>query len=301
MAPAIDWDKLRIFHTVARAGSFTEAARKLGLSQSSVSRQVRAVEDRFNVSLFNRHARGRMLTYEGERLFETAEAMADRLAGTEQMLLEAKGQPRGRLRITTMASFGAYWLTPRLRAFIEAYPEMDLELILDDNDLDLSRREADVAIRFHGSRQSELIQRPLVVVHHHIYASPDYLARKGEPETAADLDRHDLIVYGPETPDALRDINWTLTIGAEARPRRPVMMINSTYAVLQAIRSGLGIAALPDYLAEGDDRLVRILTDIDCPAFESFFVYPQELRGSKRVRLFREFLVDRVRRDAANL
>ena len=294
----MDWDKLRIFHTVARAGSFTDGARKLGMSQSSVSRQVRAIEDHLNVSLFNRHARGLVLTYEGERLFDTAEDMAGRLAQTEQLLLESKGRPGGRLRVTTMISFGAYWLAPRLRAFVERYPEMDVELLLDDADLDLSRREADVAIRFHGSRQSELIQRPLVQVHHHIYAASDYLARMGTPQTAADLDQHNIIAFGPETPDALRDINWTLTIGAGSKPRQPVLKINNTYAVLQAIRSGMGLAAIPDYLAEEQTGLVRVLPEIERPAFETYFVYPQELRGSKRVRLFREFLQEQVNRNA---
>ncbi len=297
----MDWDRLRIFHTVAEAGSFTAAARTLGLSQSAVSRQIRALEKELNVVLFNRHARGLVLTHEGEYLQRVARDVVQRLESAEQTLLEARDAPRGRLVVTTMVSFGAMWLTPHLKDFLRRYPEIELVLNLSDEDLDLATRAADVAIRFQAAQQADLIQRPLVKVRHHIYAAPVYLQRKGAPVTIADLDDHDLIVYGPTPPIQIKDINWTLGIGREGRPpRRPVLQVNNTYAVLQAIEAGIGIAAIPDYLAAHNRSLVRILPDIEGPAFETYFVYPHGLRGAKRVRLLYDYLLEQVR-TATNL
>ncbi|GEQ97802.1 LysR family transcriptional regulator [Iodidimonas gelatinilytica] len=292
----MDWDRLRIFHIVAEAGSFTTAAKKLHVSQSAASRQVRALEESLNVVLFNRHARGLVLTQEGEQLFRTAREVMQKLETAEQSLLEAKGAPRGTLVVTTMISFGAVWLTPHLTEFVRRYPEIDLQLNLADEDLDLAKRDADVAIRFHAPHQADLIQRPFVKINHHIYASTDYLKRKGVPKTPEDLDHHDIITYGPTPPEAIKDINWTLTLGAHGRQRRPVLQVNNTYAVLQAIEAGIGMAAIPDYLVSHRKGLVRLLPDIDGPAFETYFVYPQELRGSKRVGLFRDFIFEQVRK-----
>ncbi len=295
---SMDWDRLRIFHAVADAGSFTLAARKLGLSQSAVSRQIRALEDSLKVHLFTRHARGLVLTHEGEILYRATKDAAREIEEAENALLEMKGSPSGRLVVTTMVSFGAVWLTPHIAGFVRRYPEIALELNLSDEDLDLARREADVAIRFRAPHQADLIQRPLVKVHHHIYASPEYLERRGVPKTAEDLDHHDIIIYGPTPPEPIKDINWTLNLGARGRPRRPRLQINNTFAVLQAIRAGIGLAAIPDFLAFNQDGIVRVLSELEGPAFELYFVYPRELKGSKRVALFRDHLLEQVRAEA---
>ncbi|RMF17281.1 MAG: LysR family transcriptional regulator [Alphaproteobacteria bacterium] len=294
----MDWDRLRIFHAVAEAGSFTLAARKLGLSQSAVSRQIRALEESLNVHLFTRHARGLVLTHEGEVLYRATKNAARDIEEAESALLEMKGTPRGRLVVTTMVSFGAVWLTPHIAGFVRRYPEIALELNLSDEDLDLARREADVAIRFHAPHQADLIQRPLVKVHHHIYASPEYLERRGVPKTPEDLDRHDIIIYGPTPPEPIKDINWTLKLGAPGRRRRPLLQINNTFAVLQAIRAGIGLAAIPDFLAYNQEGIVRVLPELEGPAFDLYFVYPRELKGSKRVALFRDHLLEQVRAEA---
>lgn len=295
---SMDWDRLRIFHAVAEAGSFTLAARKLGLSQSAVSRQIRALEESLNVHLFTRHARGLVLTHEGEVLYRATKNAARDIEEAESALLEMKGSPRGRLVVTTMVSFGAVWLTPHIASFVRRYPEIALELNLSDEDLDLARREADVAIRFHAPHQADLIQRPLVKVHHHIYASPEYLERRGVPRTPEDLDRHDIIIYGPTPPEPIKDINWTLKLGAAGRRRRPLLQINNTFAVLQAIRAGIGLAAIPDFLAFNQEGIMRVLPELEGPAFELYFVYPRELKGSKRVALFRDHLLEQVRAEA---
>ncbi len=293
----MDWDRLRAFFTVAQAGSFTTAARTLNISQSAASRQIRSLEESLNTTLFNRHARGLVLTQEGEYLFRIAEEVVGRLEEAEQRLLESRSSPGGMLVVTTMVSFGALWLVPHVGEFLRRYPDIDLRLNLSDEDVDLSRREADVAIRFQAPHQADYIQRPLVKVHHHIYAAPAYLERKGTPGKPEDLDDHDIIVYGPSAPNQIKDINWTLTIGHTGKTRKPVLQVNNTYGVLKAIEAGIGLAAIPDYLTVGDRDIVRVLPEIEGPAFETYFVYPSELKGSRRVALFRDFLIDQVRRE----
>ncbi|NOZ65807.1 MAG: LysR family transcriptional regulator [Alphaproteobacteria bacterium] len=285
----MDWDKLRIFHVVASSGSFTHAGEKLYLSQSAVSRQIRALEESLNTVLFNRHARGLSLTDEGETLFKTAEEVVSKIHVTEQQLIEGTDVPRGELKVTTTSGFGSTWMINHIRLFIEKYPEIHVQLLVNDSDLDLTTREADVAIRFRTAHQLDLIQKQIAVFHHHLYASPEYLSRKGRPKTINDLDDHDLITYGDVVRGPSRDIDWILN-REDGEKRTPILRINSIYGVLQAIKSGLGIAALPDYLVKGSTNVVQILKDFDGPEFPAYLVYTQEARNSRRIQVFREFI-----------
>ncbi|MBO6505311.1 MAG: LysR family transcriptional regulator [Kordiimonadaceae bacterium] len=294
----MDWDRLRIFHTVAESGSFTSAGAQLNCSQSAVSRQIRALEDSLNVSLFTRHARGLVLTQEGQELFETAREVVHRIDETERRLMESKERPSGLLRVTTMVTFGAVWLTPHLEQFVLEYPEIDLQVKLDDEDLDLSAGEADVAIRLHEPEQAELIQRPLATFHVHMYASPEYLARKGTPVSTADLDAHDLITFGTSTAPVIRGLNWLLEVGKETHKRKPRLEVNNLYGIMHAVEAGMGIAVLPDYLVHNRQKLVRVLPDVEGNSFNSYFCYPPELRGSLRVALFRDFLIRQIRAES---
>lgn len=291
---ALDWDKLRIFHAVAEAGSLTHAGEQLGLSQSAVSRQIGALETQLSVTLFHRHARGLILTEQGELLFRTARDIFSRLAVTEAMIADSKDKPTGDLRITSTVTFGTVWLAPRLKEFMELYPDIRISMVVDDHELDLSMREADVAIRMWKPTQSDLVQRKLLTVHNHIYASVDYVTRHGAPQTIGDLERHRLIVYGEEAPAHFNNINWLLTFGEPEQPREPILTINNVYGVLQAVASGLGIAALPDYLVQNNPRIVRVLPNIDGPNFDTYLVFPEELRNTKRLAVFRDFLLRKV-------
>ncbi|WP_198669048.1 LysR family transcriptional regulator [Elioraea thermophila] len=287
----IDWDKLRVFHAVAEAGSFTHAGEALNLSQSAVSRQISALEEALQVPLFHRHARGLILTEQGETLNRTVREVFAKLAMTEALLTESKEKPTGRLKVTTTVAFGSTWLAPRIKAFLDRYPEITMSVVLDDQDLDLAMREADVAIRMHPPRQPDLIQRHLMTMGWVVVASPDYLKSAGVPERAEDLDRHRLLVFGGHHPP-VPDINWLLEAGSRpGTPRKPVLEMNSILGLLLAVKSGLGIAALPDYLVEHEEGLVRLLPDLKAPKVEAYFVYPEELRNSKRVAVFRDFLL----------
>jgi DNA-binding transcriptional LysR family regulator len=291
----MDWDKLRVFHAVAEAGSFTHAGESLNLSQSAVSRQISALEESLSVPLFHRHARGLILTEQGELLFGTAREVFAKLSMAEGLITESKDRPKGPLKITTTVAFGSSWLTPRIREFLDLYPEIQVTMVIDDTELDLSMREADVAIRMSPPRQPDLIQRHLVSVPSHIYASPDYIRKHGMPQKPEELDKHRLIVYGEDSRPPVANVNWLLDAGAQpGQERKPILAVNNFYAMLRAVGSGLGIASLSDFMASEDGSLVRVLPELTGPPTEAYFVYPEELRASKRINVFRDFLLRKV-------
>jgi DNA-binding transcriptional LysR family regulator len=291
----MDWDKLRIFHAVAEAGSFTHAGELLNLSQSAVSRQISALEDSLQVSLFHRHARGLILTEPGELLYRTAHEVFGKLAITEALLTESKGRPSGLLKVTTTVAFGSTWLAPRMREFIEVYPEIEMHMILSDKELDLSMREADIGVRLSPPRQADLIQRHLLTVHMHAYASATYIKRHGMPKTVEDLDQHSVVVYGHDTRPPVPDVNWLLRVGRPSNDlRKPALTINNVYAIMQAVEAGTGIGAFPEFMTESDSELVRVLPELEGPRIDAYFVYPEELRGTQRIEVFRDFLLRQV-------
>ena len=290
----MDWDKLRVFHAVAEAGSFTHAGDTLNLSQSAVSRQISALEENLQVPLFHRHARGLILTEQGESLNRTVREVFAKLAMTEALLTESKEKPAGRLKVTTTVGFGTTWLAPRLKDFLEAYPEITMSLLLDDSELDLAMREADVAIRMHAPKQPDLVQRHLFQIQWVTVASAEYVAKHGAPERVEDMDQHRLILFGDYQPP-VPDINWL----AEATkrpgsPRRALLEVNSLQAMAIAIKSGLGIGALPNWMSDDLAGLTRVLPDLKAPKVDVFFVYPEELRNSKRVAVFRDYLLAKL-------
>lgn len=293
----MDWDKLRIFHAVADAGSFTHAGQALKLSQSAISRQIGALEEQLRVMLFHRHARGLILTEQGELLYRTVRDMAGKVSMTEAMLKASQDQPSGRLKVTATVGLGSTWLTPRMHEFIEAYPEIEVGLVLSDSELDLGMREADVAIRFAMPRQPGLVQRHLMQVHSHIYASASYIEKYGKPNSLAELDRHRLIIFGEDARPPVNDVNWLLNEGVENPSdshRHVVLRVNNIYGIFRAAESGLGIASIPDYLARESQKLVQVLPDVPVRTFDVYFTYPEELRHSKRVAVFRDFLLKKV-------
>ena len=287
----MDWDKLRVFHAVAEAGSFTHAGDTLNLSQSAVSRQISALEEALQVPLFHRHARGLILTEQGESLNRTVREVFAKLAMTEALLTESKEKPAGRIKVTTTVGFGSSWLAPRLPIFLEQYAEITMQLLLDDTDLDLAMREADVAVRMHPPKQPDLVQRHLTSIEWHVCASPEYLKKFGTPKTAEELDSHRLILFGDHHAP-VPDINWLADAGRRpGSPRKALLELNSLRGMLVAAKAGLGIAAVPDYMHAETEGLVQVLTDLKAPKVDVYYVYPEELRNSKRVAVFRDFLL----------
>jgi len=291
----MDWDKLRIFHTVAEAGSFTLAGERLNLSQSAVSRQISSLEESLDQLLFHRHARGLILTEQGELLHRTVRRVYQELVMAESRLSDSRERPSGPLKISTTVAFGSSWLTPRIKEFIELYPEIEVSLLLTDEEVDLSMREADIAIRMEPPRQPDLVQRRLHTLRTHIFASHSYLQQNGVPQKVEDIDHHRIIVYGFDTPPPVASVNWLLDVGARPDKRRqPILRVNNLYGVYRAVRSGLGLAALPDYMIPEDVDITCVLPDLSGPSIRAYFVYPKELRHSKRTSIFRDFLLQKV-------
>jgi DNA-binding transcriptional LysR family regulator len=293
---ALDWDRLPVFQAVAEAGSFTKAGRKLDLSQSAVSRQICALEESLTVPLFYRHARGLVLTEQGEAFFRTVKEMEDQLAQAIRRMSESRAQPEGPLKITTTVTFGSAWLTSRINRFHQQYPDVAVSLVLVDSpEIDLFSRQADVAIRFAEQTHPKVIQRRLMKIRYHLFASPEYLRSHGKPETAVDLDKHELISYGDDVPQPVDTMNWILEVGRDGKSSRsPALRVNSVYAMYRAVKSGLGIAALPYYISNESPELVELLKDLLGPTIDAYFVYPEQLRWSKRVAIIRDFLLQQA-------
>ena len=296
----MDWDKLRIFHAVADAGSLTHAGEALHLSQSAVSRQIRALEDDVGATLFHRHARGLLLTEQGELLFAATQVMSGQLETAAARIKDAKDDVYGELRVTATIGFGAMWMIPRLDRLYAQYPDLSLDLILTEQVLDLPMREADVAIRLKEPSQADLIRRRLFAVTFRFYASQDYVARHGAPRTAEDLADHRLIAHSPGTPQVSAGESWLAPFlsGGQGPGRRGARMtVNNYFGLYRAAISGLGVCALPDYLARSEPTLVNVAPDLHSEATSVYFVYPTELRRSKRVAVFRDFVLAELERE----
>ena len=245
----MDWDKLKIFHAVAEAGSFTNATVNLNLSQSAISRQIQSLEQDLKVQLFERHARGLTLTENGEYVFKTAHEVISKLKEVETSLGDQKSKPTGKLTITTVRSFGTHWLTPRIQEFMRLNPEIEIELVFDDKELDLSTRQADIGIFMRRPKQLNYIQKKLVDIKYYIYGSNKYLEKNGMPKTIGDLNKHKFISFGKGAPSPVYNPDWALKIGMhDGKKRKSIMKVNSVMGLLLAVESGVGLAALPEYL-----------------------------------------------------
>jgi DNA-binding transcriptional LysR family regulator len=281
----MDWDKLRIFHASAAAGSFTHAGDALNMSQSAVSRQVSALEKDLKVALFH--------------LYRTVAEVMSKLQTAELLLSDTTTKPSGDLRVAAPVGLGSVWVTQRIREFMDLYPDIRVDLILDDEQIDIAMREADVAIWTREPDQPELIRRPLFTAKVRAMASTQYIRRFGLPETLADLETgHRIISYSGQPSQHLPAITWLETVGREGlEPRHAAFRVNSVVAIKHAIIAGVGIGMIPDYMTEQETDLVHVLTKVEFskPSLPILFVYPEELKTSKKVQMLRDFLVSKAR------
>ncbi len=289
----MDWDKLRIFHAVADAGSLTHAGDTLHLSQSAVSRQIRALEESLGTTLFHRHARGLILTEQGELLFEATSSMNRRLETAAARIRDSEEEVYGVLRVTTTFGFGTLWLAPRLVKLYEKFPDLKVDLMLEERVLDLPMREADVAIRMKEPSQADLIRRRLMNIRMRLYATPEYLAAAGTPHRMEDLASHRLISQNPDTATQVA-AGAILVQSLMAVDVRSSLTVNSYFGVLQGVINHIGIGVLPDYLTEDFPNLVRVLPDIESGEVPVFLAYPEELRQSRRIAAFRDFVMQEI-------
>ncbi len=288
----MDWDKLRIFHAVADAGSLTHAGDVLHLSQSAVSRQIRSLEESLSVTLFHRHARGLILTEQGELLFDATQAMVKRLDAAAARIRDSEDEVFGELRVTTTTGFGTLWLAPRLPALYKKYPSLKIDLMLEERLLDLPMREADVAIRMKEPSQADLIRRRLMNIRMRLYATPEYLADAGPLEQISDFGHHRLICQHAGVAQVAAGALLVQQLMAYEIPS--MLTVNNYFGVLQGVLNHLGVGVLPDYLTEDFPNLVRVLPEVESSEVPVFLAYPEELRHSKRVSAFRDFVTEEI-------
>lgn len=288
----MDWDKLRIFHAVADAGSLTHAGDKLNLSQSAVSRQIRGLEEQLNTNLFHRHARGLILTEQGELLFDATTAMTKRLDAAAARIRDSEEEVFGELRVTTTTGFGTLWLAPRLSKLYDKYPDLKVDLMLEERVLDLPMREADVAIRFKEPSQADLVRKRLMTVRMCLYATPAYLKANGTPQTMAELSNHRLICQNTNSDQVGAGLNLIQEL--MLNDLKSLLTVNNYFGVLQGVLHDLGIGVLPDYVTQDSPHLVRVLPDIQSSEVPVFLAYPEELRQSQRVAAFKDFVQDEI-------
>jgi len=293
----MDWDKLKIFYAVAEAGNFTKATYILNLSQSAISRQIQSLEQELKTQLFERHARGLSLTENGEYLFKTAHEVISKLKDVESALIDKKNKPSGKLTVTTVVSFGTTWLTPRIQEFMNLNPEIEMELIFDDKELDLSTRQADIGIWMRRPKKLSYIQKKLIDINYHIYGSAKYLELYGHPKNLSELNKHKFISYGRGAPSPVFNPDWALKLGIkDNKKRKPIMKVNSVYGLLLAVQSGVGLAALPDYITTSIPNIIRVLPQVEGPKTEAYFVYPESLKNVARIISFRNFLYSKIKK-----
>jgi DNA-binding transcriptional LysR family regulator len=288
----MDWDKLRIFHAVADAGSLTHAGDRLHLSQSAVSRQIRSLEESLDATLFHRHARGLILTEQGELLFDATRAMSKRLDAAAARIRDSEDEVFGQLRVTTTIGFGTLWLAPRLSKLYDKYPDLKIDLMLEERLLDLPMREADVAIRMKEPSQADLVRKKLMTIQMLLYASRGYLDKEGAPQGIEDFARHRLICQN--TSSSQVNAGALLVQHLMAYKPHSLLTVNNYFGVLQAVVQNLGIGVLPDYLVQDFPDLVRVLPEIESSEVPVFLAYPEELRHSKRISAFRDFVQDEI-------
>jgi len=289
----MDWDKLRTFHIVAEAGSFTHAGEVLDLSQSAVSRQISSLENSLDTKLFHRHARGLILTESGELLSNTAKDIFGKLSMVQARLLDEKSQPSGTVRITAPSFLGTTWFVPRIAELHAKYPELQITLLLDDRLFNLNMREADAAIRLYKPDESDLIYTKLGTINFHICGSKNYFKKHGTPKTMRDLKDHLLLGYPEGSTAPFEDPNWLFKQADVKIQNNPKLLkMNSLYGIYEAVRNDAGLGVLPDYLAASDSNIQECLTNKERPSVKMYFVYHEERKNSNRIKLLKEFLVE---------
>jgi DNA-binding transcriptional LysR family regulator len=281
----LDWTDLRDFIAVAEAGSLSAGAKRLKVSQPTVSRRIAALEQHLKIRLFDRVPRGLELTEAGEDLLQRARRMEIEALAIERSALGADAAPEGAVRISVIELFSE-WLAEEFAAFSADYPKIRIELIVDNNSANLIRREADIAVRMFRPDQPDLVARRVGEHGLGFFASPGYLARRGTPERFRDLQDHDIVGFDETT------INATAAKVMErlAPAERYVFRSNGLMVHIAAMRAGLGVGGTSSFLAGRTGGLVRIMADKANIMQEIWLVTHEDLRRSARIRATMDFL-----------
>jgi len=294
--------KVRYFYAIATEGSFSKAAQRLNISQSSLSDAIAKLENSLKVSLFLRTPKGIVLTKEGEIFFFHARNMIIESEKATTAFNSRNTQIAGDLTLAAPYGFTSTNLFPKLIKFLELYSDLQpLRIVCNDENLDLKTREADVSVRNYESNDNSLQQTYLTTRIQNLYASPKYLERYGFPHKLKDLKYHNFISFNNhQRPLPYEETEWILKVGMNANepPRQPRLILNSVECLYQAAVEGIGIVALSkDSLLLKKGELLPILPQLHSPKYEMYFVYPKELKRIKLVKALETFLVNSYQKD----
>ncbi len=287
------FDEINAFAAVADAKSFTQGARRLGVSSAQVSKLVARLENRLGARLLNRTTRDVSLTDTGRAYLERARGLLEDFETLESSVRDQSG-PRGTLKISAPVSFGAIQLTPALLDFAEAYPEVSLDVSSTDRMVNLVEEGFDVGVRIGQLADSSVIARKLAAVRMVTCASPEYLARAGTPAAPQDLARHEAIMDNNARDPRV----WTYGAPSDRYEVRVHgrMTFGGADACVAAARRGMGITVTPAFAAAEDlraRRLVPLLCAYEAPLIHVHAVYPHARHLASKVRAFVDFLAER--------
>jgi len=287
---------IAVFVHVVRNGSFTVAAEKLNLSKSVVSKYVTRLEDRLGARLLNRTTRRLSLTEVGQAFFERSQRALGEIEEAEAEVSRLQGTPRGELRLSSPMSFGILHLAPLLPAFLARYPELSIDMVLDDRKTDLVDEGFDLAIRIGELVDSSLVARRLGPCRHVVCGSPEHFARYGVPRSPGDLAEHPALTYRyRDAPAEWRFVDGDGNYHQVAINRR--MQMNNSLALRGALLKGAGVTLTPTFVVGGDIKsglLMAVLTEYQSLEVSIYAVYPQRKHLSPKVRAFIDYLSEQI-------
>jgi len=287
----LDWDWLKLFYEVAKAGAITAAAEKLDLSQPALSRSIKSLEDRLNIKLFDRFKYGVALTHEGEILYRHVHNMYNEEKYAEHIRAEGLNTVSGGLTVCTTPAIASSWLMRFIPSFLEKYPDIELKVICQSESQ--HNQLADVHIKPFVPMQPTLVQHFLMKFTMRLYASQKYINMHGLPKDEEDLDNHRLISFGVGLNYQREGDNWSLKVGHRTSSMRvPYMVFSSADYLLRAAEEGMGIVELGKGFPQNmGANLVEVLPDLEGPKAKIYFIYPEHRKGQPKIAAFLEHIV----------
>ncbi len=286
MNTSLDWSALRDFLAVAETGSLSRAAKKLRLSQPTLSRRIAGLEAQLKAQLFQRTPRGLVLTEAGDKVLSGARRVEQEALAIERQAEAAQAALTGTVRISLAEILGALWLPPRLAAFHAQYPALCIEVLVDNRAVNLVRREADIAVRMFRPEQPDLIAKKVGTMYMGLYGSREYFARRGEPQTKEDLKGHTLVGFD----ESMSQRPPVQRLEAMFSRDRIVHRSTSFIGQFQATLAGIGLGVHECISADADPHLKRVLPeDVNHP-LEVWLVTHEDMRRSPRVRAVFDYL-----------
>lgn len=294
----MEWDRLKTFYHVVLAQSFTRAAQVINITQSAVSRQIRAIEEQLGCTIFVRTKGGLVLTQEGQTLFECVRTMYNNAERARMLIQDSEKEPQGVIKLAVTTGLFTGYFSSFMSGFLKKYPKIELSIDARNQSPDWNILEFDISI-------SPLVQDRFNLVHHHLianevalYASPEYLKKYGAPKTISDLDNHRLIAFGLQSNHPFHKMNWHLYAGMKhGEVRHPYLQINNPEVRLQMAVEGMGICTISEeHPGLKNMNVVRVLKDIPTPNVHTFMMYPQHLKNSPRIVAFRNYYIQQFKK-----